>query len=89
LDSFAAAMTFAKSEGIIPAPESAHAIASAIQEALKCKEEGVGKTILFNLSGHGLIDMTAYDNYLSDDLKNFDLSQEEIDKNLEVVINMQ
>ena len=89
LDSFAAAMLFAKSEGIIPAPESAHAIASTIQEALKCKEEGVGKTILFNLSGHGLIDMTAYDSYLSDDLKNFDLTQEEIDKNLEVVINMQ
>ena len=89
LDSFSAAMLFAKAEGIIPAPESAHAISATINEALKCKEEGVGKTILFNLSGHGLIDMTAYDSYLSQDLKNFDLSQEEIDKNLEAVIAMQ
>jgi tryptophan synthase beta chain len=89
LDSFAAAMTFAKAEGIIPAPESAHAIAATINEALKCKEEGTQKTILFNLSGHGLIDMTAYDSYLADDLKNYDLPQSEIDKTLEPVINMQ
>jgi len=89
LDSFAAAMTFAKSEGIIPAPESAHAIAATITEALKCKEEGVGKTILFNLSGHGLIDMTAYDSYLANDLTNFELKQDEIDKNLEQVVAMQ
>lgn len=89
LDSFAAAMLFAKAEGIIPAPESSHAIAATITEALKCKEEGVGKTLLFNLSGHGLIDMTAYDSYLSDDLTNFELPQTEIDKNLESVIAMQ
>jgi len=89
LDSFKAAMLFAKAEGIIPAPESAHAIAATIDEALKCKEEGIQKTILFNLSGHGLIDMTAYDSYLSGDLKNYDLPQEEIDKNLESILNLQ
>jgi len=89
LDSFKAAMLFAKSEGIIPAPESAHAIAATINEALKCKEEGTKKTILFNLSGHGLIDMTAYDSYLSGDLKNYDLPQEDIDKNLETILTLQ
>lgn len=89
LDSFSAAMLFAKTEGIIPAPESAHAIAATINEALKCKEEGIKKTILFNLSGHGLIDMTAYDNYLAGDLTNYELSQEEIDKNLIEIAKMQ
>ncbi|MDP4278093.1 MAG: TrpB-like pyridoxal phosphate-dependent enzyme, partial [Bacteroidota bacterium] len=89
LESFDAAMVFAKSEGIIPAPESAHAIAAVIREANKCKEEGTQKTILFNLSGHGLIDMSAYDSYLAGDLKNFELSQEEIDKTLVEVQKMQ
>ncbi|MDY3289489.1 MAG: TrpB-like pyridoxal-phosphate dependent enzyme, partial [Sodaliphilus sp.] len=59
-------------EGIIPAPESSHAIAATITEALKCKEEGVSRTILFNLSGHGLIDMSAYDQYLRGELTNFE-----------------
>ena len=89
LDSFKAAMLFAKAEGIIPAPESAHAIAATINEALKCKEEGTQKTILFNLSGHGLIDMTAYDSYLSGDLENYDLPQEQIDKNIESILYLQ
>ncbi|BBB89507.1 MAG TPA: TrpB-like pyridoxal phosphate-dependent enzyme [Methylomusa anaerophila] len=62
---FEAAVLFAKSEGIIPAPESSHAIKGAIVEALKAKEEGRSKTILFCLSGHGHFDMTAYDNYIS------------------------
>ncbi|MDR0845384.1 MAG: TrpB-like pyridoxal phosphate-dependent enzyme, partial [Tannerella sp.] len=70
LDSFEAGVLFAQTEGIIPAPESAHAIAAAINEAKKAKEEGVQKTILFNLSGHGLIDMTAYDQYFAGDLLN-------------------
>lgn len=61
---FEAAVIFAKSQGIIPAPESAHAIKSAIDEALKCKETGEAKVILFNLSGHGHFDMSAYENYL-------------------------
>ncbi|MBD5249466.1 MAG: TrpB-like pyridoxal phosphate-dependent enzyme [Barnesiella sp.] len=81
LETFEAATLFARSEGIIPAPESSHAIAAAIREALKAKEEGKEKVILFNLSGHGLIDMTAYDSYFAGDLANFSISQEEIDRN--------
>ena len=64
-ESFEAGCMFAKAEGIIPAPESCHAIAAAVREALKCKETGVEKVILFNLSGHGLIDMAAYDQFLA------------------------
>lgn len=71
IESFEAGILFAKSEGIIPAPESCHAIAATIKEALRCKEEGIQKTILFNLSGHGLIDMTAYDQFLSGNLVNY------------------
>lgn len=82
LDSFKAGVLFAQTEGIVPAPESAHAISAAINEAIKCKEEGVQKTILFNLSGHGLVDMTAYDQYFAGDLVNYSLSQEEIDRNI-------
>ncbi len=82
LDSFKAGVLFAQTEGIVPAPESAHAIAAAINEALKCKEEGTTKTILFNLSGHGLVDMAAYDQYLAGDLVNYSLSNEDIAANL-------
>ena len=78
LDSFKAGVLFAQTEGIIPAPESAHAIAAAINEAIKCKVEGTKKTILFNLSGHGLVDMAAYDQYLAGDLVNYSLSNEDI-----------
>ncbi|MBP5336715.1 MAG: TrpB-like pyridoxal phosphate-dependent enzyme [Bacteroidales bacterium] len=70
LDSFAAGKLFAQAEGIIPAPESCHAIAAAINEANKCKETGEEKVILFNLSGHGLVDMTAYDQYISGTMAN-------------------
>ena len=70
LDSFAAGVLFARAEGIVPAPESCHAIAAAINEANKCKETGESKVILFNLSGHGLVDMTAYDQYISGTLAN-------------------
>ncbi|MCD7916484.1 MAG: TrpB-like pyridoxal phosphate-dependent enzyme [Tannerellaceae bacterium] len=82
LDTFEAATLFAQAEGIIPAPESSHAIAAAINEAKQAKLEGKPRTILFNLSGHGLIDMTAYDQYLSGDLTNYQLSDEEIAVNL-------
>jgi len=85
LDTFKAATLFAQTEGIIPAPESSHAIAAAIQEAEQAKLEGKPRTILFNLSGHGLIDMAAYDQYLSGDLINFELSDEDVAKNLEEV----
>ena len=80
LDSFKAATMFARSEGIIPAPESSHAIAATINEALKCKISGEKKTILFNLSGHGLIDMAAYDRYFANDLTNYEVTAEEIAK---------
>ena len=85
LESFDAGILFAKTEGIIPAPESAHAIAATIREANKCKETGEEKVILFNLSGHGLIDMSAYDQYLSGNLINYEISEEEIERNLEEV----
>ncbi|HUV82976.1 MAG TPA: TrpB-like pyridoxal phosphate-dependent enzyme [archaeon] len=67
---FDAAVTFARSEGIVPAPESAHAIKCTIDEALKCKKTGEEKTILFNLSGHGHFDMGAYDSYFNGSLTN-------------------
>jgi tryptophan synthase beta chain len=70
---FEANMMFARCEGIIPAPESGHAIRAAIDEALKCKESGEAKTILFNLSGHGHFDMTAYEAYLRNDLQDYEL----------------
>ncbi|HUI32098.1 MAG: TrpB-like pyridoxal phosphate-dependent enzyme [Dysgonamonadaceae bacterium] len=78
LDSFEAGVLFAQTEGIIPAPESNHAIAATIKEALKAKEEGIAKTILFNLSGHGLVDMASYDQFLSGNLVNYSLSEETI-----------
>jgi tryptophan synthase beta chain len=83
LDSFNAGILFARTEGIVPAPESSHAIAAVINEALKAKEEGVRKTILFNLSGHGLVDMAAYDQYFAGDLYNHSLSDEDIAKNVD------
>lgn len=82
LDSFKAGLLFAQTEGIVPAPESAHAIAATINEALKAKEEGTPKTILFNLSGHGFLDMSAYDQYLSGELTNYTLTEEEITRNV-------
>ncbi len=75
---FAAAMQFIRSEGIIPAPESAHAIRVAIDEALRCKKEGRKETILFNLSGHGHFDMAAYDQYLHGKLTDFAYPAEKV-----------
>lgn len=85
LESFDAGMLFARTEGIIPAPESSHAIAAAIREAEKCKQTGEHKVILFNLSGHGLIDMSAYDQYLNGDLVNHRVSEEDIQQTLKSV----
>ena len=82
LESFEAGCFFARTEGIIPAPESCHAIAAAINEAKQCIETGEERVILFNLSGHGLIDMASYDKYLSGDLQNYTLSDADIQKNL-------
>lgn len=78
LETFEAGKLFANTEGIIPAPESTHAIATVIREAMKAKEEGKQKNILFCLSGHGLIDMSAYDQYLSGNMVNYKLTDEEI-----------
>lgn len=66
---FDGAALFARTEGIVPAPESAHAVQAAINVALQAKEEGRAKTILFNLSGHGMLDLSAYESYLKGDLK--------------------
>jgi len=73
---FEAAVMFARSEGIIPAPESSHAIRVAIDEALKAKEEGKAKTIVFNLSGHGHFDMPSYDMYFNNRLEDYEYPDE-------------
>ena len=75
-------MLFARTEGIIPAPESCHAIAATIREANKCKETGEQKVILFNLSGHGLIDMPSYEAFIKGDLQNYTVTDEMIAENL-------
>ena len=80
LETFDAAVRFSKAEGIIPAPESAHAIRAAIDEALHCRKTGEKKVIAFNLSGHGHFDMTAYDRYLAGKLDDYELPQAEIDR---------
>lgn len=82
IETFEAGMLFAQSEGIVPAPESCHAIAATIRRALECKESGESKVLLFNLTGHGLMDMAAYNQYLSGNLTNYAMSQEEVEKNL-------
>jgi tryptophan synthase beta chain len=73
---FEAAVQFARAEGILPAPESAHAVRVAIDEALKCKAEGKGKVIAFNLSGHGHFDLNAYDAYLHGQLEDYEYPAE-------------
>ena len=78
LDAYAAGVIFARTEGIIPAPETNHALSMAMSEAIKAKEEGKEKVILFNFSGHGLIDLMGYDKYFSNELTDFALSDEEI-----------
>ncbi len=75
---FAAALTFARTEGIVPAPECAHAIKAAVDEALRCKESREKKVIAFCLSGHGHFDMAAYDRYLSGDIQDIAYSEEEL-----------
>jgi len=74
---------FAQTEGIVPAPESSHSIAATVKEALKCKEEGKEKTILFCLSGHGFFDMGSYDAYLDGKLVDFEYPEEDIKKSME------
>lgn len=82
LETFEAGVLFARTEGIIPAPESTHGIAVAIREAKKAKEEGKSKTILFNLSGHGFIDMMAYEQYFAGNLEDHEVTDLEIKESL-------
>jgi tryptophan synthase beta chain len=78
VECFAAGVEFAAIEGILPAPEANHAVAAAIREAKRCKEEGVSRAILFNLCGHGHFDMTAYTAYLEGKLRDYEYPEEEI-----------
>ena len=82
LECFEAGVLFAKTEGIIPAPEANNGLATVVQEAKKCKEEGISKTILFNLSGHGHFDMSAYEEYFSGNLEEHELTTAEIESSL-------
>ncbi len=78
LDAFAAGLKFARAEAILPAPEANHAVATTIQEALRCKQEGKGRTILFNLCGHGHFDMQSYIDYAAGKLQNYAYPDQEI-----------
>jgi tryptophan synthase beta chain len=79
---FEAAVQFSRTEALIPAPESSHAIRAAIDEALKAREEGKKRVILFNLSGHGLVDMAAYDAYFAGKLEDFEYPAEKVKESL-------
>lgn len=85
LQTYQAGVTWARTEGSIIAPETTHAVAAAIEEAVKAREEGIEKTILFNLSGHGLLDLPGYESYLGGKLSEYSLPDEEIKKSLEVI----
>jgi tryptophan synthase beta chain len=82
---FSAALEFARTEGIIPAPESAHAIRGAIDAARRADEAGTSQAIVFNLSGHGHFDMGAYDAYLHGRLEDFELPEAEIERALRAI----
>ena len=75
---FEAAVQFARTEGIVPAPEPAHAIRAVIDEALACKESGESKVILFDLSGHGHFDMSSYDKYFAGELEDYAYPEEKV-----------
>jgi tryptophan synthase beta chain len=86
IECYKAGLLFARTEGIIPAPETNHAIAGAIREAMKAKEEGKEKVILFGFSGHGLMDLVGYDKYLTGQLTKHEMSEDEIKKLLADVL---
>jgi tryptophan synthase beta chain len=81
-EAFDAAVLFARTEGIVPAPESSHAVFAAVNDAKKCAESGEEKVILFNLSGHGYFDMSAYESYFADRLEHYEYPEEEIKKSM-------
>lgn len=82
---FKAGLLFAKTEGTIPAPETTHAIAATIREAIKAREEQKEKVILFNFSGHGLMDLVGYDKYLNNKITDYEYPKDEINRNLEKI----
>jgi tryptophan synthase beta chain len=82
---FDAGVKWARTEGFVPAPETNHVIAAVMEEALRAKEEGKEKVILFNWSGHGLIDLSSYDAYLTGQLSPYDLPEEEIERALRTI----
>jgi len=83
LETFEAGMLFARTEGIVPAPESTHAIAATVREAKHCAQTGETKTLLFNLSGHGHFDMSSYDRYLAGDLEDYEYPEAAIQESLQ------
>jgi tryptophan synthase beta chain len=83
LETFEAGVLFARNEGIVPAPESCHAIAATLREARRCTETGEPKTLLFNLSGHGHFDMTSYDRYFRGELEDYAYPEEAIKESLQ------
>jgi tryptophan synthase beta chain len=85
LETFTAGVAWARTEGFISAPETNHAIAAVMQEALKAKEEGKEKTILLNWSGHGLVDLAAYDAFFQGKLFDYEMPQAEIDQALKAL----
>ena len=82
LATFEAAVTFARAEGILPAPEAAHAVRGAIDEALRCKAEGTAKAIVFNLCGHGYLDLSAYEAYTAGKLQDYEYPAEKVEEAL-------
>lgn len=89
LECFQAGILFAKTEGILPAPEATHALATVFQEAERCKREGKSETILFNLCGHGHFDLGAYENFLSGKLQDYEISQADISASLKTIAGLQ
>ncbi|HNQ02208.1 MAG TPA: TrpB-like pyridoxal-phosphate dependent enzyme, partial [Syntrophales bacterium] len=85
LDTFDAGVLWARTEGFIPAPETTHAIAAVVDEAKRAKEEGKEKIILFNYSGHGLVDLASYEAYFSGKLSAYELPDEEIQRALKAI----
>lgn len=89
LECFEAGVMFAKAEGIISAPEATHGIAQVIREARQAKEEGTEKTILFNLCGHGFVDMAAYDDYFAGKLSDHEIEEERLTENIKEIEELQ
>jgi tryptophan synthase beta chain len=85
IDTFEAGIMWARSEGFIPAPETCHVIAAVVDEARRAKEEGKEKVILFNWSGHGMVDLASYDAYLTGKLIPYEMPDEEIARALRAI----